>query len=95
MPTVVLLLTIEADAMSVFTDLSSLAETYEESVIVPCLEGIHCVAQRCRVDLGHRLSWGSIQLGGADSIPVIPFYQWVAVGDNTLPALVVVKVWQM
>ena len=91
----VALLTREADAMSVFTDLSSLAETYEESVIVPRLEGIHCVAQRCGVNLGHRLSWGSIQLGGADSIPIIPFYQWVAVSDNALPALVVVKVWQM
>ena len=45
-PTVALLLTIEAAALPVLTDLSGLAENYEESIIVPRLEGIQCVAQR-------------------------------------------------
>ena len=60
---VTLLLTIEADTVPVFTDLSSLAETYEESIIVPCLEGVDHVAQWCRVEIGHHLGWGGIQLG--------------------------------
>ena len=34
-PMVALLLTIEAVALLVFTDLSGLAETYEKSIIVP------------------------------------------------------------
>ena len=80
--------------MPVFTDLSSLAETYEESIIIPCLEGIDCVAQWCRVDLGCRLSWGGIQLGGADSIPIISFISgWLSV-ITFPPASVVAMVWQ-
>ena len=57
----------------VFANLSGLVETNEESIIVPCLEGVHCVAQWWGVDLGHHLGWGSIQLGKVDRVPIIPF----------------------
>ena len=72
-PTVALLLTVEAMTTPVFANLSGLAETNEESIIVPHLKGVHCVTQWWGVDLGHHLGWGSIQLGRADHVPIIPF----------------------
>ena len=70
---VALLLTVEAMTTPVFANLSSLVETNEECIIVPRLEGVHCVAQWQGVDLGHHLGWGGIQLGRADRVPIVPF----------------------
>ena len=66
-----LLLTVEAMTTPVFANLSSLVETNEESIIVPRLKG--CVAQWWGVNLGHHLSWGSVQFGRADCVPIVPF----------------------
>ena len=70
---VALLLTVEATTIPVFANLSGLAETNEESIIVPRLKGIHCVAQWWGVNLGHHRGWGSVQLGRADRVPIVPF----------------------
>ena len=48
-PTVALFLAIEA------ANLGGLMEAYEEPVIIPCLEGVQCVIQWRRVDLGRSL----------------------------------------
>ena len=72
-PMVALLLTVEATTTPVFANLSGLVETNEESIIVPCLEGVHCVIKWWGVDLGHHLGWGSVQLGRVDRVPIIPF----------------------
>ena len=80
MPTVALLLAIEAMATLVFADLSSLLETYEESIIVPGFEGIHSITNNWRVNLGCCLHLASIQLGRADCVSIIPFIsRWLSV----------------
>ena len=76
MPTVALLLAIEAVPMSEFANLGSLMEAYEEPVIIPSLEGIQGVSQWHRISLRRRLSWVGIQLSRADSISIIPFLGW-------------------
>ena len=73
MPTVTLLLAVEAMATPEFTNLSGLLEAYEESIIVPAFQGIHCVIEHWRVSLGCRLCLGGVQLGRADCISVVSF----------------------
>ena len=45
MPTVTLLLAVEATATPEFANLSSLPEAYEEPIIVPAFQGIHCIIE--------------------------------------------------
>ena len=75
-----LLLTVEATTTPVFANLSGLAETNEESIIVPHLEGVHCVTQWWGINHGHHLGWGGVQLGRADCVPIVPFVSgWLSV----------------
>ena len=73
MPTVALLLAIEAAPVLEFANLGSLTEAYEEPVVIPCLEGVQGVSQWHGICLGHRLGWVGVQLSRMDSISVIPF----------------------
>ena len=45
MPTVTLLLAVEAMAIPEFANLSSFTEAYEEPITVPAFQGIHCVVE--------------------------------------------------
>ena len=73
MPMVTLLLAVEETATPEFANLSGLPEAYEEPIIVPAFQGVHCVVECWRVGLGHHLYLGGIQLGRADCISVISF----------------------
>ena len=73
MPTVALLLAIEAVPVLEFANLGGLTEAYEEPVIIPSLEGVQGVGQWHRIGLGHCLGCVGVQLSRADSISVIPF----------------------
>ena len=73
MPTVALLLAIEAAPVSGFANLGGLTEAYEEPVVIPCLEGVQVVGQWHGIGLGRLLGWVGIQLSRADSISIIPF----------------------
>ena len=45
MPTVTLLLAVEATATPEFTNLSGLPEAYEEPIVVPTIQGVYCIVE--------------------------------------------------
>ena len=72
---VALLLAVETMTISVFTDLSSLLEADQESVVVIGLQGVHCVVG-VGVNFWCFLRRLGVELSQADCIPIIPLVSW-------------------
>ena len=75
---VALFLAVKAMATPVFTDLSGLPETYQESIVVPAFQGVRSVIRHRKggVSLGHHFYLFSIQLSRVHLEAVIPFVSW-------------------
>ena len=91
---VALLLTVEATTTPVFTNLGGLAETNEESIIVPRLEGIHCVTQWWGGQSQALPQLGRHPIGQGRPCTHRSLCQRVAVSGSGPPALMGVSIWQ-
>ena len=78
MPAVTFLLTIEASAVAVFPDLSSLSKADKEPIIIPGLQDISIIDEGGKdgISFWCLLCRLGIQLSGTNRVPVISFIGW-------------------